>query len=625
MSEKTIFADLVVIGSTPGGIACAIRAAREGLRVLLTNYHDKLGGMITGGLGGWETLCAGEVRAPIYTEIRRAILAHYRDTYGEDSQQYREAKYRHHGNGRFEPMVGKRFFTEMVGREAGITVLTPYFPESAAAKDGKIAEAVFRRMDGGERVRVEAAIFCDCTYEGDFLAAGGIPFRLGREARSEYGEPHAGRIYMVNKPQPDRDPYLHAVQSRLNISHCGSTTQVLPAPGSGEGDGLVQAINYRTILSSDPANRILPRRPADYDPSEFAGLEYRVRVPAIPNGKISWNRPQLIGLQNAYVEGDWPARRAVLGRFWRATVGLLYYLQNDAPLPEDEREFWRQYGFAIDEGIDQEHPPCEIYLREGRRLAGRAVLTEADALLAPGLPRSPLHADSIAFADWYLDGHACRTETRDGSMPEGKFMLHGDSFPCQIPYGCIVSKTFDNVLAPVCLSASHVAFGAVRLEPAWMNLGESAGFAAAMAVRQGVAPAEIGTDGLVRRLARERVSLIFFNDVGLTADEPWFPAIQYWGTKGFFPSFDARPHDEMEENVARQWLEIARTAAQPGFDPNAAARVVMSLENGYKPLTAPSWREMLREAGFRSDTKLAADRLPTRAEVCMELFENLDS
>ncbi|RRK02151.1 FAD-dependent oxidoreductase [Opitutaceae bacterium TAV3] len=114
INMETIAVDLVVIGSTPGGIACAVRAAREGLRVLLTNYHNTLGGMISGGLGGWESICEDDARAPIYTEMRRAVFAYYRDTYGEDSPQYRAARYKGHGNGHFEPVVGKRFFTEMV-------------------------------------------------------------------------------------------------------------------------------------------------------------------------------------------------------------------------------------------------------------------------------------------------------------------------------------------------------------------------------------------------------------------------------------------------------------------------------------------------------------------------------
>ncbi|RRJ95673.1 FAD-dependent oxidoreductase [Opitutaceae bacterium TAV4] len=595
---ETIAVDLVVIGSTPGGIACAVRAAREGLRVLLTNYHNTLGGMISGGLGGWESICEDDARAPIYTEMRRAVFAYYRDTYGEDSPQYRAARYKGHGNGHFEPVVGKRFFTEMVQGEKNITLLTPYYPESATAQNGRIIETVFRKMDSDERVRVKASIFCDCTYEGDFLAAAGIPFRIGRESRSDYGESRAGRIFTLPQSNPQRDPYLHAIHSRLNISYSRTTTQLIPAPDSGEGDGLVQAINYRTILSTNPANRVLPRRPDDYDPSEYSKFEYKTRVREIPNDKVSWNRPQLIGLQNAYVEGNWATRRKVLKQFWRATVGLLYYLQNDAPLSDQERAEWRQYGFPIDEGIDQENPPCEIYLREGRRLKGRSILTESDALLAPGLPRSSLHADAIAFADWYIDCHACTAEKIGESRFEGTMTLFGECFPCQIPYGCIVAETFANVLAPVCLSATHVAFGAVRLEPAWMNLGESAGYAAALAMRQGVTPAEIKADDLVAHLARSRVSLIFFNDIGLSANEAWFPAIQYWGTKGFFPCFDARPHDKLTEKVAQQWLEIAGKVSRSDFDPNAAARTVMAMETGDLPLSASAWREMLQTRGF---------------------------
>jgi len=620
--------DLVVIGSTPGGIACAIRAAREGVKVLLTNYHDKPGGMETGGLGGWETLCDGHVRAPIYSEIRLAIIDHYRRTYGEDSPQFKAANHRHHGNGRFEPFVGLRYFREWIAREPNLTLLTPYYPVSAVTRDGRVREVVLRHSDHAEdTVRVAGKIFADCTYEGDFLACANVPFRLGREARSEYREPSAGRVHVLNKPPAlPADPVVHRLHSRLNIRHVGTAQVRLDLPGDGVADPLIQAINYRTILSSDPENRALPRRPDDYDPAEFAPLDYAPNVSPIPNDKISWNRPQLIGLQNEYIEGDWAARKRVLARHWRATVGLLYYLQHDAPLPPEVRARWRQFGFALDEGLDQEHPPCEIYVREGRRLEGRKFLTEHDVRLAEGLERSPIHADSIAFTDWYLDCHACSPGRREGSMHEGKMMLHGETFPSQIPYGSIVSGTVANVLAPVPLAATHVAFGAVRLEVAWMNLGESAGFAAALALKLGVDPGDLPADRLLRRLAAAGVSLGFFNDVGLTLGEPWFPAIQYFGTKGFFPTFDARPGEALTAEVAREWLKIFASFQEPGFDPNASAREVLKAERGCSgPLERAAWHRLLAQADLPvPSSPFSPSSSPlTRADACNDLWSHL--
>ncbi|RRK02149.1 FAD-dependent oxidoreductase [Opitutaceae bacterium TAV3] len=410
-----------------------------------------------------------------------------------------------------------------------------------------------------------------------------------------------GGFFTLPQSNPQRDPYLHAIHSRLNISYSRTTTQLIPAPDSGEGDGLVQAINYRTILSTNPANRVLPRRPDDYDPSEYSKFEYKTRVREIPNDKVSWNRPQLIGLQNAYVEGNWATRRKVLKNSFGERRSVCF------TICKTMRRCRTRNGRS---GVNTGSRSTRESIRKTRlarftcgkvgRLKGRSILTESDALLAPGLPRSSLHADAIAFADWYIDCHACTAEKIGESRFEGTMTLFGECFPCQIPYGCIVAETFANVLAPVCLSATHVAFGAVRLEPAWMNLGESAGYAAALAMRQGVTPAEIKADDLVAHLARSRVSLIFFNDIGLSANEAWFPAIQYWGTKGFFPCFDARPHDKLTEKVAQQWLEIAGKVSRSDFDPNAAARTVMAMETGDLPLSASAWREMLQTRGFVS-------------------------
>jgi hypothetical protein len=143
-----------------------------------------------------------------------------------------------------------------------------------------------------------------------------------------------------------------------------------------------------------------------------------------------------------------------------------------------------------------------MYVREARRIVGRHVYIEPDNSLAPGLSRTPIQPDSIAITDWYMDSHACTTESRPGSHYDGKLILTEESRPGQIPYRALLPQGVDNLLVPVCLSATHVAWGAVRLEPVWMRTGEAAGFAAALAKRRGVAPAALDTDLLVRTLCR---------------------------------------------------------------------------------------------------------------------------
>jgi hypothetical protein len=303
--------DLVVVGGTPGGVACAVRAAREGLHVLLVNHHAHLGGMLASGLGVWDTLHEGR-RSPIYDELRQAIFDYYRDTYGKNSPQYRAALpgASGHTNGRFEAKVAEKLITAMVEREASITVLKGFYPQ-AVERDGSLLRSVtFHAMNVEKTVRVAGAMFADCTYEGDLLAIAKVPYRVGREARAEFKEPHAGRLFLrpVSRPTDPALARLAVEHDRLKLRKFTGWQESL-AESTGESDRAVQAFNFRTVLSSDPENRILPRKPKDYDPERLRDLEYGSIVGPLPNNKIGWNRPQLVGVQHDYPQGDWNKRR----------------------------------------------------------------------------------------------------------------------------------------------------------------------------------------------------------------------------------------------------------------------------------------------------------------------------
>jgi hypothetical protein len=289
-------------------------------------------------------------------------------------------------------------------------------------------------------------------------------------------------------------------------------------------------------------------------------------VKTIPNDKFGWNRPQLVGRQTAYVEADWTERQRIMDEHWEATLGLLYFLQHDPTVPDKVRDAWLEYGLAKDEFTDNGHRPYEIYVREARRITGRAIYTQHDAMLVPGLGRAPVHADSIAITEWYMDSHSCTTARVPGSMEEGKAMLHQETFPGQIPYRCLLPQGVDNLLVPVCLSATHVAWGTVRLEPVFMQTGESAAFAAALALKQNTTPAALDSDLLVRTLCKAGCVVSFFNE-----KEALQPAVQYFGTKGFFSDYDARLNEPLKKATAKLW-------ADNSLDPNARARAVAEAE-----------------------------------------------
>jgi hypothetical protein len=280
---------------------------------------------------------------------------------------------------------------------------------------------------------------------------------------------------------------------------------------------------------------------------------------------------------------------------------LLWFLQHDEAVPEKIRTEARTWGLPKDEFAGNGGFPWEVYVREARRLVGRSVFTENDALPAAGLARPPLQADGIAITDWPLDAHSCHFETSGDSDYEGKVLLTEETRPAQVPYGCILPKEVDNLLVTGCLSASHIGWGALRLEATWMHLGESAGFAVVLARAAGIMPAELPVETLQRTLANRGVMLSFFNDFDLAAPTAAQRAAQFFGTRGFFPSYEAKLDLPLTPAVAKIWTA-------PDADPSVTARRVAAAE--FAALAGGDWPDALRGP-------------LTRGEACAWLFDRL--
>ena len=588
--------DLVVIEATPAGVACAVRAAREGLRVLLVNRTEHLGGILSSGLGVWDTLWEGK-RSPIYDELREEIFEHYRSEFGEESAQYRNALpgTSGHTNGKFEPHVVEALITDMVRREPGITVLSGFIPRAVQRRGRLIESVLLQQFRGEQQLQVRPQVVADCSYEGDLLPLAEIPYRVGRESRDEFDEPHAGRVFM--KPAPKRpafisEPHWKAHQ-RLPLRKFSGFQEIVVPQSTGLGDGNVQAFNYRTILTSDPDNRLPIRKPLRYEPDFLRTLEWGSRVRPIPNEKIGWNRPQLVGLHQAYVEGDWETRQQVMDAHWEAAMALLYFLQHDDSVPPATRGYWRKYGLAKDEFSDHQHRPYEIYVRESRRLQGRFTLAQHHLMPMPHTDRPPPIDDAIAMTDWYMDSHAVTPGKIDGSLDEGKMMLHAETWPGQISWRCLLPREVDNLLVPVCLSASHVAWGAIRLEPTWMQTGEAAGFAAALARQLGTTPGQLDPDELQRLLIQNDFLICFLADLpeSGTAD---FAAAQYFGAKGFFNDYHARLDDPVCPSTAEIWKRAASRLPSSSYSAGETAVAVHRAESSATRLDESTRGELLR-------------------------------
>jgi len=598
--------DLVVVGGTPGGIACAVRAAREGLSVLLVNHTHHLGGFITSGAGGWEAPYDGH-RSPIYAEILAAAADNYAKTYGENSPQHlasmpSRTSRAHIDRPKIEPRIAEQLFNALVAKEKTLTVLLGHVV-AKAERDGSLIEKVsLKPMHGEGGITVSAKVFADAMYEGDLMAAAGVETRIGRESREQHGERHAGVIYTKERhKEPGQRGFPKAAdEGTLNLRYNSHATgDIVEGPQSGESDGSVMAYNYRLILTRDPANKVMVTKPANYDSEIAKQAASGGFVPDLPNNKVAWNGGRLIGPQNGYPGGDWPTREAISKRYLDAMLMRLWWLQNDPEAPESERKKFAGYGLAADEFPDNDHVPYEIYVREARRLVGRYVFKEQDNVVAEGIARTPIHPDSVAMTDWPVDSVACLPRKAEGGNTDGILFLGEESRPAQVPYRSLLPREVDNLLVPVPISASHVGWGSIRLEPVWMQLGESAGFAAALAVKSEATPGKLDPDFLIRKLATSRVMVSFFNDVDVAGDDPRVPAAQYFGTKGFFASYDARLDEPLTEAVKAVWQNGLGQLREGRLDPAKLAAAVHLADEADSPTSGGTrgdwllrnWRE----------------------------------
>jgi hypothetical protein len=598
--------DLVVIGSTPGGVACAVRAAREGLHVVLVNHHAHLGGMLTSGLGYWDTLYDGK-RSPIFDEVRQGMIEYYRVKYGENSVQHRAAmpdpdrtKW---SRGMFEPHVAEKVITDMVKRETNIAFLAGYYAVEMTKKDRIVTSVTVRQMNGPGVQRLAARAFVDATYEGDLAALAGVECRIGREGRAEYGEEHAGKIFvrMVPTQTTPEQTLMHRIGLRpYGAGHVYEVSDKSP----GSADKAIQAYNTRPFLTCDPKRRMAPSKPVNYRRNDYLKFDRRYVGDAkmTINSGNSFNAPILVGENHDWPTADWATRKKIEDAHWDWCVGLLYFMQNDQTIPEKQREDFRRWGLPRDEFADNNNRPYEIYVREARRIVGRYVFREQDARMEPGRQRSPSHSDSVTVVEWPLDSHSCTTDQITGYPYDGKMNLGHLSVPGQVPYRCLLPREVDNLLVPVCLSATHVGWGSIRLEPVWMSTGEAAGFAAALAHRAKTTPAEVNVDQLQRMLIEKGFIVAYFADAGIGSGNPWVPAVQWCGTRGYFTTYEARPDELLTRSVAQAWAK-----SQPAATTNDA------------PVTAQEFVALLSDDHARQTVGqlgIALDKPLTRGDAC---------
>jgi hypothetical protein len=478
-------ADVVVYGGTAAGVIAAVAAGREDKWVILLEPGRHLGGMVSGGLGATDTgnrKAIGGYSREFFARVRE----HYVQNYGADSEPVRDCSDGFH----FEPHVAEVIFRQMLQEVPRVQVLLGQTLASVQ-KDGRRIRSIRTRVVARRGYdEFTAPVFIDASYEGDLMARAGVTSAVGREGRDAYGESIAG----VQTRSP---AHQWPVPVRALDEHGQPLPGVQPGPAGtpGAGDRKVQAYNFRLCMTDRPDNRVPFPKPADYDPNRYELLaRYLAQKPDLhvgqlmnpvrmPNGKTDTNNngpfsTDHIGANWDYPEADLATRQRIRDDHVSYTQGFLYFLANDPRVPEPLHKEMQAWGLAKDEFADTGNWPFQLYVREARRMRGLYVMTQADVM------DDREKDDSVGLGSYNTDSHHCqRIALPDGSaLNEGDFQVHVE--PYAISYRSLVPKRqeCENLLVPVCLSASHVAYGTIRMEPVYMILGQATGVAAALAI-----------------------------------------------------------------------------------------------------------------------------------------------
>ena len=487
--------DVVVYGATAGGVIAAITAAREGASVALLEPKRFIGGMTTGGLGRTD-FGRKETIGGYSLEFYRRVGTHYR----EKVSWY------------FEPHLAESVLTEMLAEtKVRVFFLHRLLERNGVRKQGMRIEEI--RLDDGSSFR--GRVFIDATYEGDLMAQAGVSYTVGRESEKEYHESLAGV-----RPKDKHHQFDFPISAFDAHGRLLPEIQKEPPGEIGAGDKKVQAYNFRLCLSSDPANQFPVPKPEGYDPRDYALLlrliqawpEYHRKRPArmsdlldvgaIPNHKTDVNNKgpfstDYIGKNWDYPEASYRRRAQIWQEHINYTAGLLYFLAHDPEVPETLRTEVNGWGLARDEFPRTNHWPHQLYVREARRMIGEFVMTQRD------IQTELTKEDAIGMGSYNSDSHNVQRYVQFGRTVQNEGNMEVPVHPYQIPYRVMLPQRNQatNLLVPVCVSASHVAYSTLRMEPVYMIMGQAAGTAAKLAI-EAKAPVQNVDPGILREKLR---------------------------------------------------------------------------------------------------------------------------
>jgi hypothetical protein len=484
--DDAIVVDVCIYGGTSSGVIAAYAARLQGKSVILIEPGSRLGGMSSGGLG--------------QTDIgnKQAITGMARDFYKQIGKHYGQEE-----QWIFEPHVAEKVFLDHV-KKADINVLYRHRLSSVTKEESRIKEIVIEHAAGSEKNKiVRAKMYIDCSYEGDLLAKAGVSYTIGRESNAQYGETYNG-VQLLDKHQfrDGVDPYVIPGKPESGLIW-GISPETLAE--NGTGDSKVQAYNFRLCLTNNPENRIAITRPDDYDSTKFELLLRQIKsytpdslnwqllhIAPMPNQKTDINNcggfsSDMIGMNYNYPDGDYATRDKIFQEHLSYTKGWLYFLGHDPRMPEHLRNDMLQWGYPKDEYPDSDHFTPQLYIREARRMVSDYVMTQHHC------QGREVAEDVAGMAAYTMDSHNIQRIVVNGMVKNEGDVQIGGFGPYPVSYRSIVPKKSEctNLIVPVCLSASHIAYGSIRMEPVFMVLGQSAATAACMAIDDGSSVQEI--------------------------------------------------------------------------------------------------------------------------------------
>ena len=524
LAQKTYSRDVVIYGGTSAAISAAVQVKKMGKTVVVVSPDKYLGGLSSSGLG-WTDSGKKEAIGGVARDFYHRIWRHYQSV---DSWRWQKMdEYGNRGQGApaidgdrrtmwiFEPHVAGLIFESWVKENE----LEVYRDEWLDREEGVKKEGVrIRSISTLSGNTYQGEVFLDCTYEGDLMASAGVSYFVGRESNSVYGETLSGvQIKRARSHQfkGKVDPFV--IEGDPTSGLLARISDQSPGK-EGQGDSKMQAYNFRLCLTQVEENRIAFPKPDQYDPLQYELLLRTLnqdsrhvfgKFDPVPNAKTDTNNhgpfsTDNIGMNYLYPEADYEERKEIILEHERYQKGYFYFLCNDPRVPEDVRKKMNTWGLAKDEFEFNGHWPHQIYVREARRMLSNFVITELNIRGKAETPRS------VGMGSYTMDSHNVQRYVAKDENGMAYVQNEGDvqvkpGEPYQISYGSIIPKVDEcsNLLVPICISSSHIAFGSIRMEPVFMILGQSAATAAVLAIEGEIPVQEVPYDKLKTQLVED--------------------------------------------------------------------------------------------------------------------------